>query len=336
MQVWLLFIFLFITHCHAIFWCLFVDCNNKGRSNDGFIEVDQDWIQPEKSEEILYHFANQEVNAMNWYEANDYCLDKGGYLAEPHNSEETEFLKNFASKFPNVNWWIGAREGENCKCSTNDGRSKTIIEFDATIDYKSLTGQKGENGFVQTKCPQRYQKTCFGNVWLWSLTGVHLEFEDWNRQSGEPNGETEHCSALWIKGDYRWSDWLCKTTSDNNHSFKPICQKDVSNGYDDYDTLSDETQCFDRGVTYKSAKRDKLESINGVESAKVCQQLCQSNNQCNYWTWLQKRRGNTKCRLKSGILSSRFRREKLNAVSGTLLKDECNADLIVNPRFVTK
>ena len=72
------------------------------------------------------------------------------------------------------------------------------------------------------------------------------------------------------------------------------------------------------------------------KSAKVCQELCQNNNQCNYWTWLRKPRGNTKCRLKSGILSSRFRREKLNAVSGTLLKDECKADLIVNPRFATK
>ena len=101
MQVWFLFL-LFITHCHAIFWCLFVDCDDKGRSNDGFIEVDQDWIQPENSEEILYHFPN-EVNAMNWYEANDYCLDKGGYLAEPHNSEESGFLKNYASKFPNIN-----------------------------------------------------------------------------------------------------------------------------------------------------------------------------------------------------------------------------------------
>ena len=330
MQVWFLFGILF-GYCDAIFLCLFIDCNQNGsgRSNDGYIEIDQDWIQPENSD-ILYHFADQE-NAMNWYEANDYCLDKGGYLAEPQTNEENEFLKNHVkTNFDNTNWWIGAREGENCKCSSNDGRSNG---FDATIDYKTLTGQKGSNGFVQTKCPRRYQKNCFGNIWLWSLSGTKLEFQDWNGQSGEPNGETEHCSALWLKGDFKWSDWLCQTTTDNDHLFKPICQKDL-NDYDDdkREILEDKTECFDRGVTYKSAGRDKLETINGVESAKICQQLCRSNNQCNYWTWLQKRRGNTKCRLKSGILRSRFRREKLNAVSGSLLNNDCDSNLIIEPR----
>ena len=150
---------------------------------------------------------------------------------------------------------------------------------------------------------------------------------------------------------YRWGDWHCGITSDNNHLFKPVCQKDkntpdfndndrdsgnndndseiISNedqdeydqDYDDYDDdkLPDQTDCFDEGVTYKSAKRDKLNTIHRVESAELCKEYCEDNEECTYWTWLRKRNGNNKCRLKSGILRNGFRRQKNRATSGTLL-----------------
>ena len=39
-----------------------------------------------------YYFAN-DAPAMNWYDADQYCADKGGFLAEPLTSQENDFLK---------------------------------------------------------------------------------------------------------------------------------------------------------------------------------------------------------------------------------------------------
>ena len=83
--------------------------------------------------------------------------------------------------------------------------------------------------------------------------------------------------------------------------------------------MPDKTDCFDEGVTYKSARRDKLTTIHKVETAELCKEMCEDNDECNYWTWLRNRRGNNKCKLKSGILRSGFRRQKNRATSGTLL-----------------
>ena len=138
------------------------------------------------------------------YQADEYCINKGGHLAEPLSSEENDFLKNYAKKYPNVNWWIGLREAEDCKCRSNDARA--TVEFEANIDYNTLNGNgHGTNGYVKTKCPSigNYEKTCANKVWLWSFSGIRLSFSDWNTQSGEPNGPNEHCVTMWLKGDYR-------------------------------------------------------------------------------------------------------------------------------------
>ena len=65
------------------------------------------------------------------YDADEYCINKGGHLAEPLTSEESNFLKNYAGKFPNVNWWLGLREAEDCKCRSTDARA--AVEFEANI-----------------------------------------------------------------------------------------------------------------------------------------------------------------------------------------------------------
>ena len=57
----------------AIDLCLFIQCNpqnenGSGRSDSGptVIQIDQDWIQPENSQnDQLYHFGNN-ANSMNW------------------------------------------------------------------------------------------------------------------------------------------------------------------------------------------------------------------------------------------------------------------------------
>ena len=71
------------------------------------------------------------------YDADEYCINKGGHLAEPLTSEESNFLKNYAGKFPNVNWWLGLREAEDCKCRSTDARA--AVEFEANIGNVQLT-----------------------------------------------------------------------------------------------------------------------------------------------------------------------------------------------------
>ena len=44
---------------------------------------------------------------MNWYDADEYCANKGGFLAEPMTSEENNFLLGYAPTLGNVNWWTG-------------------------------------------------------------------------------------------------------------------------------------------------------------------------------------------------------------------------------------
>jgi hypothetical protein len=73
----------------------------------------------------------QKKNLYFRYEADAYCSDKGGFLAEPVSSAENDFLKGQARQHPNTNWWTGLRESEDCKCSSNDARA--AIQFEANI-----------------------------------------------------------------------------------------------------------------------------------------------------------------------------------------------------------
>ena len=57
----------------------------------------------------------------------------------------------------------------------------------------------------------------------------------------------------------------------------------------------------------------------------LCRQICSETDGCLYWTWqLRAKNGRNKvCKLKSGILETGFRRQRNNAVSGTMLNG-CN------------
>ena len=79
------------------------------------------------------------------------------------------------------------------------------LKCNYSIDYETLTDTSA-NGYVKTVCPSigSYEKICNGKTWIWAFSGKRIaSFNDWNSQSGEPNGNTEHCVALWLKGDYR-------------------------------------------------------------------------------------------------------------------------------------
>ena len=66
------------------------------------------WIEPQDdaSHNQIYYFA-MDAPAMNWYDADEYCANKGGFLAEPMTSEENNFLLGYAPSLGNVNWWTG-------------------------------------------------------------------------------------------------------------------------------------------------------------------------------------------------------------------------------------
>ena len=100
---------------------------------------------------------------------------------------------------------------------------------------------------------------------------------------------------------FRWGDWLCITNSDNNHAFKPICQKDKdakdfggkdtndnedlvdpnagnqensNNGNDDDEddggnTLADQLSCFDENVIYKAPKNNRY--FFGIYKKYLCE-----------------------------------------------------------------
>jgi hypothetical protein len=212
------FIVIFLLTCHscwAIDLCIILgNCGQTQNNNNPFVvrsddsgpnavQVDSDWIEAEGStSNQVFHFAKN-AGAMSWYEADAYCFDKGGFLAEPVSSAENDFLKGQARQHPNTNWWTGLRGSEDCKCSSNDARA--AIQFEANIDYDTVTDSSG-NGYIKTKCPSTgtWEKTCSHKVWRWSYSGVRMTFSDWNTASGEPNGGNEHCVPLWLsRGEYR-------------------------------------------------------------------------------------------------------------------------------------
>ena len=43
----------------------------------------------------MYHFGSGRGNT-DWYSADAYCSEKGGYLAEPASVDEHNFIVNFA------------------------------------------------------------------------------------------------------------------------------------------------------------------------------------------------------------------------------------------------
>lgn len=190
--------------------CLFFgNCDQNGRPasarsdiGGAAVQIDSEWIEAENSDtNQLFHFA-KDAPAMTWFEADKYCLEKGGFLAEPLSSQENAFLKGQAYQYPNINWWTGLREAQQCKCASKDGRAG--VEFDANIDYDTLTDESGD-GYVKMKCPVsgNWELICISGTWVWSYSGIRMTFSDWNTQSGEPNGDTEHCATMWVKGDYR-------------------------------------------------------------------------------------------------------------------------------------
>ena len=98
-----------VKHSFAIDLCIFFgNCpnNNRNPNNNNqnfnfnarsdpgpdFVTVDADWIEPRNSRSgVLYHFASS-LGPTDWYAGDQYCSEKGGYLAEPSSAEEQSFI----------------------------------------------------------------------------------------------------------------------------------------------------------------------------------------------------------------------------------------------------
>ena len=83
--------------------------NGQARSDRGEdpVFVDGQWIESSSlKNNQLYLFAN-DVGSKNWWDAETYCEEQGGYLAEPLSEAESNFLRDQAFRQPQANWWIG-------------------------------------------------------------------------------------------------------------------------------------------------------------------------------------------------------------------------------------
>ena len=107
----------------AIDLCIFFGtCNNNNQNNNNqqnfnfnarsdpgpeFTTVDGDWLEPKNGVgNVLYHFGSG-LGPSDWYSADSYCSEKGGYLAEPSSEEEQRFLVAKA-RFRNQTFLNGA------------------------------------------------------------------------------------------------------------------------------------------------------------------------------------------------------------------------------------
>ena len=262
--------------------------------------VDTNWIEPNSDYGLdsLYHFGHS-ATSMNWYEADLYCKKMDGYLVEPKTPAEHKFLKLQAMEFErNVNWWIGLREADSCQCAKN---SESYV---ASLDEGSLRDPLQSKLAVSAICSPDYSLLCFGTKWVWSYSGDSMQKSAlWNKPTGEPNGITEHCVVMWLKGDYNWGDWECTSKKDNFHQFKPLCQKrrqinipdDYEYGiYDDYESNSTSARedrvfntkkCVYENLKFNWREKHQIRELRQIADFQHCGLLCTKISSCNYWVY---------------------------------------------------
>ena len=212
---------------------------NKHRiTGDPPIHVKGQWIKSAKLHNNQVYLFAKDAPSMTWYEADDYCLNHGAFLAEPVSAEESNFLRNQANRLDRTNWWIGLRQFEKCEC-ISVGRSAAATKIEAFHDPDSLQ-ETANHGLGKCYCPDNYQKNCNGKEWRWGFTGQKMTYSYW--KAGEPNDIPEYCVSMWYKSDnQQWANWPCAQTKDGERGeywgFKPVCQKTNDNyDDDDYDT----------------------------------------------------------------------------------------------------
>ena len=301
------------------------------RSPSSLQFIYREWNRPPGSRSEFHIPINS--RGMNWFEAYDYCHEKGGYLAEPKTREEMIFLEKLARAPNRGQYWIGLRGAEDCRCTGAD---------DSTFDAPLYRFGLKRNEPLGTSCPQGFQKSCGGHTWRFAYSEERIRESDWNRATREPNGNwNENCVAMWGTEGLRWSDWHCSTRTDKNLPFIPICQREFPGssattastlapfreprqvGPDDNPSVN--AQCLDRSQIYLANKRIESEKIKGVGTYQECQRQCLRRSWCQYWS-LSLKKGKF-CRLYADLRRRGFRRQDDLAVSGSLARSECKNGL---------
>eukprot|EP00057_Strongylocentrotus_purpuratus_P027654 XP_011682128.1 PREDICTED: macrophage mannose receptor 1 isoform X1 [Strongylocentrotus purpuratus] len=119
----------------------------------------QDWILYPLNN-YCYFFSqglSQDAGLKSWMNANEYCMQSGGYLASIHSQEENDFLKNYMVRFGEVEdrkySWIGLREyTTEGVFSWSDG---------SAVDYTSWTSGEPNDYNGEEQCAEYYS----GGTW---------------------------------------------------------------------------------------------------------------------------------------------------------------------------
>ena len=72
--------------------------NNHRITGDPPIHVKGQWIKSAKLHNNQIYLFAKAATSMTWYEADDYCLEHGAFLAEPVSAEESNFLARLSAQ----------------------------------------------------------------------------------------------------------------------------------------------------------------------------------------------------------------------------------------------
>lgn len=93
--------------------CGLLPCPNRRTTGEDPLTVYGSWIESRSlNNGQIYLFAN-DAGTKDWFEAEQYCIDRGGFLAEPVNENESNFIRDQANRQPDANWWLGKKNFVN-------------------------------------------------------------------------------------------------------------------------------------------------------------------------------------------------------------------------------
>ncbi|XP_071507011.1 macrophage mannose receptor 1-like [Diadema antillarum] len=86
---------------------------------------------------------------MDWSSANDYCMERGGYLVSIHSTPENNFLVQMLTRYPESNDWIGLRE--------YSGSGYYQWSDNSPLDFQSWNSNEPNDANGEEECAEFYQ-----------------------------------------------------------------------------------------------------------------------------------------------------------------------------------
>jgi len=100
------------------------------------------WIVPEKGSGCFLH-SNE---SMNFFEAEEFCLKQGGYLAEPRSKSDTKTVASLLPSDQGFNFWIGLTD--YCE----EGKFKWKSDGSEVTEYKNWQKYQPDNTDENEDC----------------------------------------------------------------------------------------------------------------------------------------------------------------------------------------